>query len=55
MKYYVGVSGGDLLFNQVPLLVIDGEKLVQTNAIVRHLARTYPGLAKDASQKEKTR
>jgi len=38
---------GYLLFNQVPLLCIDGLKLVQSRAIVRYLANKY-GLAGDS-------
>jgi len=31
--------GGDLLFLQVPLLEIDGMKMVQTGAMLRYIAR----------------
>lgn len=31
----------DLLFQQLPLLEIDGLKLVQSSAIVRYIARKY--------------
>ena len=42
---------GDLLFNQVPLLKIDGMNLVQTNAILNYVA-TKTGLnGKDAKEK----
>ena len=42
---------GDLMFNQVPLLKIDGMKLVQTNAINNYIA-TKAGLnGKDAKEK----
>ena len=42
---------GDLLFNQVPLLKIDGMNLVQTNAILNYVA-TKAGLnGKDAKEK----
>ncbi|ESO08984.1 hypothetical protein HELRODRAFT_168913 [Helobdella robusta] len=41
-----------LLFGQLPLLEIDNVKIVQTNAIVRHLARTHKLDGKD--EKEKT-
>ncbi|VDI61727.1 glutathione S-transferase [Mytilus galloprovincialis] len=34
-------KSGKLLYNQVPLLEIDGLELVQTGAIVRYLARKY--------------
>jgi glutathione S-transferase len=34
-------KNGDLLFEQLPLLEIDGKKLVQSGAILRHLARKY--------------
>ena len=32
------ISDGSLLFNAVPMLSIDGMKLVQTNAILNYLA-----------------
>lgn len=32
---------GDLLFQQVPLLEIDGLKLVQSSSILRYLARKH--------------
>ena len=32
---------GDLLYQQIPLLEIDGLKLTQSSAIVRYLARKY--------------
>ena len=34
-------SNGDLLFQQIPLLEIDGMKLIQSGSIVRYLARKY--------------
>ncbi|CAC5402632.1 GST [Mytilus coruscus] len=34
-------QSGKLLYNQVPLLEIDGLELVQTGAIVRYLAKKY--------------
>ena len=48
-------TGGELLFGQVPMLEVDGLKLVQTNAIVRHLARTYPGLCNNAPSQDLAR
>jgi len=45
------MADGDLMFNQVPLLKIDGMKLVQTNAINNYIA-TKAGLnGKDAKEK----
>ncbi|XP_065919779.1 glutathione S-transferase A3-like [Dysidea avara] len=34
-------TNGDLVFQQLPLLEIDGLKLIQSSAIVRYLARKY--------------
>ena len=34
-------ANNDLLFQQLPLLEIDGLKLVQSGAIVRYIARKY--------------
>nr|XP_006813792.1 PREDICTED: glutathione S-transferase A2-like [Saccoglossus kowalevskii] len=42
---------GDLLFMQVPMLEIDGMKLVQTNAIIRYIARKYDMYGKTLEQK----
>jgi len=45
------IADGDLMYNQVPLLEIDGMKLVQTNAISNYVA-TKAGLnGKDAKEK----
>ena len=45
------ILDGELMYNQVPLLKIDGMKLVQTNAILNYVA-TKGGLnGKDAKEK----
>ena len=44
-------SDGELLFNAVPMLKIDGMKLVQTNAILNYLATKYGINGKDAEEK----
>ncbi|XP_077863523.1 glutathione S-transferase A4-like isoform X2 [Saccoglossus kowalevskii] len=44
-------QAGDLLFMQVPMLEIDGMKLVQTNAIIRYIARKYAMYGKTLEQK----
>jgi len=44
-------KNGDLLFQQVPLLEIDGKKLVQTAAILRHIARKYDLYGKNEDEK----
>ena len=45
------VSDGELLFNAVPMLKVDGMNLVQTNAILNYVA-TKSGLnGKDAKEK----
>nr|XP_006822382.1 PREDICTED: glutathione S-transferase A4-like [Saccoglossus kowalevskii] len=44
-------KAGDLLFMQVPLLEIDGMKLVQTNAIIRYIARKYDMYGKTLEEK----
>ena len=51
MFYHLGVSlcitccvffaDGDLLFQQVPMVEIDGMKLVQTKAILNYIAEKY--------------
>ena len=33
------LTDGKLMFNQVPLLEIDGKQLVQTGPIIRYIAR----------------
>uniref|UniRef100_A0A0B7BHZ4 Uncharacterized protein n=1 Tax=Arion vulgaris TaxID=1028688 RepID=A0A0B7BHZ4_9EUPU len=35
------VNGGKLLFDQLPLLEIDGKEIVQSNSIVRYIGRKY--------------
>jgi len=42
---------GDVLFGQVPFLEIDGKRLVQSSAIVRHLARKYNLYGKNDDEK----
>lgn len=42
-----------LTFGQVPLLKIDGKNLVQTNAIVRHLARAHSLYGKSEDERTK--
>ncbi|XP_077869351.1 glutathione S-transferase 3-like [Saccoglossus kowalevskii] len=48
-------KAGDLLFMQVPLLEIDGMKLVQTNAIIRYIARKYDMYGKTLEEKTSMR
>jgi len=45
------IGDGDLLYNQVPLLKIDGMKLVQTNAIINYVAAKGGLTGKDAKEK----
>merc|ERR1719225_2503138 len=45
------ISDGSLLFNAVPMLKIDGMKLVQTNAIINYLANKAGINGKDAVEK----
>jgi len=42
---------GVLLFQQLPLLEMDGKNLVQSAAILRHIARKYNLYGKDADEK----
>jgi len=42
---------GVLLFQQLPLLEIDGNKLVQSGAILRHIARKYNLFGKNEDEK----
>ena len=42
-------ANGDLVFQQLPLLEIDGLKLIQSGAIVRYLARKYNMYGKSAT------
>ena len=44
-------SDGELLFNAVPMLKIDGMKLVQTNAILNYLATKSGINGKNAEEK----
>eukprot|EP00282_Hemiselmis_andersenii_P008603 CAMPEP_0114151132 /NCGR_PEP_ID=MMETSP0043_2-20121206/23089_1 /TAXON_ID=464988 /ORGANISM="Hemiselmis andersenii, Strain CCMP644" /LENGTH=223 /DNA_ID=CAMNT_0001245941 /DNA_START=250 /DNA_END=921 /DNA_ORIENTATION=+ len=43
-------SDGLLMYNQVPLLQIDGINLVQSDACLRHLARKHDMLGKDHAE-----
>eukprot|EP00285_Hemiselmis_virescens_P007024 CAMPEP_0173393488 /NCGR_PEP_ID=MMETSP1356-20130122/22136_1 /TAXON_ID=77927 ORGANISM="Hemiselmis virescens, Strain PCC157" /NCGR_SAMPLE_ID=MMETSP1356 /ASSEMBLY_ACC=CAM_ASM_000847 /LENGTH=228 /DNA_ID=CAMNT_0014351509 /DNA_START=118 /DNA_END=807 /DNA_ORIENTATION=+ len=46
-----GLRGeGKLMFNQLPLLEIDGLNLVQSDACIRYLARKHDMLGKDAAE-----
>jgi len=42
---------GSLLFQQIPLLEIDGKKLVQSHAILRYIARKYNLYGKNDDEK----
>jgi len=44
-------KNGDLLFQQLPLVEIDGKKLVQSGAILRHIARKYNLYGKNDDEK----
>lgn len=45
------ISDGDLLFEQVPMVEIDGMKLVQTTAILRYVAEKYNLYGKNLKEK----
>ncbi len=42
--------GGELMFNQVPALTIDGQKLFQAGAICRYIARKYEMMGKSLEE-----
>lgn len=42
---------GDLMFEQVPLVEIDGMKLIQSNAILHYIAGKYNMLGKDLKER----
>lgn len=44
-------SGGSLLFQQVPLVEIDGMKMVQTRAILNYIAAKYNLYGKDLKER----
>lgn len=44
-------TGGCLLFDQVPLVEMDGLKLVQTKAILNYIAGKYNLLGKDLKER----
>ena len=46
-------SSGKLLFGQVPMLEIDGVNIVQTDAILRYLARKHDMLGADLQESAK--
>ena len=43
--------GGSLLFQQVPLVEIDGMKMVQTRAILSYIAAKYNLYGKDLKER----
>ncbi|KAI6071535.1 Glutathione S-transferase-like isoform X2 [Aix galericulata] len=45
------VKGGDLLFQQVPMVEIDGMKMVQTRAILSYIAGKYNLYGKDLKER----
>ena len=44
-------ADGDLLYQQVPLVEIDGMKLIQTKAILQYIAEKYNLHGKDLKDK----
>ncbi|XP_046885331.1 glutathione S-transferase A1-like isoform X1 [Hypomesus transpacificus] len=50
-KYEKLVSDGDLVFGQLPMVEIDGMKLVQTKAILNYIAGKYNLYGKDLKQR----
>ncbi|XP_054847322.1 glutathione S-transferase A4-like [Eublepharis macularius] len=50
-QYLKLIKDGHLLFGQVPLVEMDGMKLVQTKAILNYIARKYNLLGKDLKEK----
>uniref|UniRef100_A0A8B9TA47 glutathione transferase n=1 Tax=Anas platyrhynchos TaxID=8839 RepID=A0A8B9TA47_ANAPL len=45
------IKGGDLLFQQVPMVEIDGMKMVQTRAILSYIAGKYNLYGKDLKER----
>ncbi|XP_015672653.1 glutathione S-transferase 3 [Protobothrops mucrosquamatus] len=50
-QYLKLIKGGCLLFDQVPLVEMDGLKLVQTKAILNYIAGKYNLLGKDLKER----
>ncbi|KAM3606949.1 uncharacterized protein V6R79_026232 [Siganus canaliculatus] len=50
-QYKKLLNDGDLMFQQVPLVEIDGMKLIQTKAILNYIAEKYNLHAKDAKER----
>ncbi|XP_028846789.1 glutathione S-transferase 3-like [Denticeps clupeoides] len=50
-QYEKMLEAGDLMFKQVPLVEIDGMKLVQTKAILNYIAGKYNLLGKDLKER----
>ncbi|XP_028846640.1 glutathione S-transferase 3-like [Denticeps clupeoides] len=50
-QYEKMLKDGDLVFQQVPLVEIDGMKLVQTKAILNYIAGKYNLYGKDVSER----
>jgi len=50
-QYLKLMSDGDLMFQQVPMVEIDGMKLVQTRAILNYIAGKYNLLGKDLKER----
>ncbi|XP_046886014.1 glutathione S-transferase 3-like isoform X2 [Hypomesus transpacificus] len=50
-QYEKHISDGDLMFGQVPMVEIDGMKLVQTKAILNYIAGKYNLYGKDLKER----
>ncbi|XP_074502518.1 glutathione S-transferase A4-like [Sebastes fasciatus] len=50
-QYEKMLSDGDLMFQQVPLVEIDGMKLIQTKAILNYIAEKYNLYGKDIKER----
>ena len=48
---YLFSADGDLVFGQLPMVEIDGMKLVQTKAILNYIAGKYNLYGKDLKQR----
>lgn len=51
MLFFILSKDGALLFQQVPLVDIDGMKLVQTRAILHYIAEKYNLYGKDLKER----
>lgn len=49
--HFIPCADGDLMFQQVPLVEIDGMKLIQSKAILHYIAGKYNMFGKDLKER----